>query len=64
MTVCYGPAGGGPPCVGNTDATGATNERGVPVTVRVQAQLNLIAASLLGMSSFTVEGSSTMLINN
>jgi Flp pilus assembly protein TadG len=63
-TVCYGPIGGSPPCVGNVSAPGASSDRGTPVTVRVQAQLNLISSGLLGMNSFTVEGNSTMLVNN
>jgi hypothetical protein len=59
VTVCYG-AG----CSGNTDATGATNARGTPVTVTVTSQVPLSAASLLGFSTFSVSGSSTMLVNH
>ncbi|HEX8939225.1 MAG TPA: TadE family protein [Candidatus Limnocylindrales bacterium] len=58
-TVCYG-AG----CSGDTDAAGATDARGTPVSVTVTSQLPLVVPSLLGFSSFTVSGSSTMLVNH
>ncbi len=59
VTVCYGAA-----CSGDTDATGATNARGTPVTVTVTSQLPLIVPSLLGLGTFSVSGSSTMLVNH
>jgi hypothetical protein len=58
-TVCYG-AG----CSGDTDAASADNRRGTPVTVAVSAQLDLLLPALIGSDSFTVGGSSTMLVNN
>lgn len=59
VTVCYG-AG----CSGNTDAATADNRRGTPVTVAVNAELDLVLPALLGRDSFTVSGNSTMLVNN
>ena len=59
VTVCYGTA-----CVGNTDTVGATNLRGTPVTVAMTSQLGLVAPAMLGMSSFTITGSSTMIVNH
>jgi Flp pilus assembly protein TadG len=63
VEVCYG-AG----CSGNTDidADGnpATNERGTPVTVTVHSTVNMAAGSLLGLGSFDVTSSSTMLVNH
>ena len=58
VTVCYGPD-----CTDNTD-TSTSNLRGTPVTVRVLAQLDLVAPRLIGMSGFTVQSSSTMLVSN
>jgi Flp pilus assembly protein TadG len=59
VTVCYG-AG----CTGDDSLPGATNQRGTPVTVRVTSVLPLVAPALLGMGSFTVTGTSTMLVSN
>ena len=59
VEVCYG-AG----CSGNTDAVGATNERGTPVTVTVHTVVNTGMTAILGISSFDVESSSTMLVNH
>ena len=59
VTVCYG-AG----CTGDTDATGGTNARGTPVTVTVTSQLPLTAPSLLGFSTVSVSGGTTMLVNH
>jgi hypothetical protein len=59
VTVCYGSG-----CVGNTDAAGATNVRGTPVTVTITSQLPLMVPALLGSSTYSVSGSSTMLVNH
>jgi len=59
VTVCYG-AG----CSGDTDAALATNARGTPVTVAISSQLPLTVPSLLGFSTFSISGSSTMLVNH
>jgi hypothetical protein len=59
ITVCYG-AG----CTGDTDAAGATNVRGTPVTVHVTSQVSLVAGSFLGLGNFSPSASSTMLINH
>ena len=59
VEVCYG-AG----CSGNTDAVGATNERGTPVTVTVHTVVNTGMTAILGLTSFDVESSSTMLVNH
>ena len=59
VEVCYG-AG----CSGNTDAPGATNERGTPVTVTVHTVINTGIVAILGLPSFDVESSSTMLVNH
>jgi hypothetical protein len=58
-TVCYGLG-----CTGDTDATGASNVRGTAVTVRMTSDVQLVTASFLGLGPFTVNGSSTMLINH
>jgi Flp pilus assembly protein TadG len=61
VTVCYGLG-----CSGNTDSTtgDGDNTRGNPVTVTVSSQLPLTVPSLLGFSTFSVSGSSTMLVNH
>lgn len=59
VQVCYG-AG----CSGNTDALGATNERGTPVTVTVHTVVRTGMVAILGLSSFDVESSATMLVNH
>jgi TadE-like protein len=51
-------------CSGNTDETGATNGRGSYVTVTVQATVPVLTGRLLGMSGFTVNAHSTVIINN
>jgi Flp pilus assembly protein TadG len=58
VQVCYG-AG----CTGDTDATGAGTVRGTPVTVTVTSHVDLVTAALLGFTSFTISGDSTMLVN-
>ena len=57
VTACYG-AG----CTGNTDT--ADNRRGTPITVTVTSQINLVAPSFVGITSFTVSGTSTMVVNH
>lgn len=59
VEVCYG-AG----CSGDTNALNATNKRGTPVTVTVSTTVHMGVAGLLGMSSFDVSSSSTMLVNH
>lgn len=57
VSVCYGTG-----CSGNTDT--GTNARGQPVTIVVTSTVNLATPAILGMSSFTLSGSSTMLVNH
>jgi hypothetical protein len=57
VTVCYGLN-----CTGNTDT--ATNARGTPITIVITSNVNLIVPSLLGRSSFSLSGNSTMLVNH
>ena len=59
VTVCYG-AG----CSGNIDVSGATDARGTPVTVHVQASLNLVTGSFIGQPNYTVSATTTMVVNN
>src|SRR3990170_4694191 len=58
VEVCYGEG-----CVGDTDNLGAANTRGTPVTVTVHTTVHMAAGSLLGITSFDVTSSSTMLVN-
>jgi lipid-binding SYLF domain-containing protein len=57
--VCYG-AG----CTGDTDADGATNVRGTPVTVTVISNVGLMTGALAGWPAFSLSSSSTMLVNH
>jgi hypothetical protein len=57
VEVCYGSG-----CTGNTDT--ATNARGTPVTVTVHTTVHMAAAGMLGLGSFDVTASSTMLVNH
>jgi len=61
VAVCYGVG-----CSGDTDSTtgDGNNARGNPVTVTVSSQLPLTVPALLGFSTFSVSGSSTMLVNH
>lgn len=64
VTVCYGPG-----CSGDTDvpvppSPTASNARGTPVSVVVSSSVPLVAGGLLGLGTFAVSGSSTMLVNN
>jgi len=51
-------------CTGNSDQSGATNARGTYVTVTIQMSVPVLTGSLLGMSGFTVNAHSTVLVNN
>lgn len=60
VTACYGTG-----CAGDTNADSATNNaRGTAVTVTVSSQVPMIVGSLLGLGSFDVSASSTMLVNH
>ena len=59
VEVCYGDG-----CSGDTDAAGATNARGTPVTVTVRSTVNMAAGGLIGFSGFGVVSTSTMRVNN
>ena len=63
VSVCYGIN-----CSGDTDTVDssgapATNARGVPVTVSVTSQVNLISSALLGRAGFGISSTTTMLVN-
>ncbi|HLX35185.1 MAG TPA: TadE family protein [Candidatus Limnocylindrales bacterium] len=51
-------------CSGDTDQSGVTNVRGTYVTVTVQSTVPILTGRLLGLSGFTVNAHSTVLINN
>lgn len=59
VTVCYGSG-----CSGDTDASGATNARGTPVTVTVSSQVTMIVGSIIGHKTFNVTSTTTMLVNH
>jgi hypothetical protein len=59
VEVCYGDG-----CSGDTDAIGATNVRGTPVTVTVRSTVDMAVPSIAGFDSFQVSSSSTMRVNN
>jgi hypothetical protein len=59
VTVCYGSG-----CTGDTDAIGATNARGTPVTVTVSSQVPMIMGNFLGLGTVNVSSTSTMLVNH
>jgi hypothetical protein len=61
VSVCYGQV---TTCSGDVDAPGATNARGTKVTVTVSNSVGLAAPSLLGLGTFNLSGSATMLVNN
>ena len=67
VTVCYSAvniANGSVRCSGDSDEAGAANARGNMVTVSVTSTVSLVTASLLGLGSYTISSSSTMMINN
>lgn len=51
-------------CSGDTDQSGATNNRGTYVTVTIQMSVPILTGKLLGLSGFTVNAHSTVLVNN
>ena len=61
VSVCYGNVTS---CVGDVDASGATNVRGTQVTVTVTATVGLAAPELFGLGPFSLSASSTMLVNH
>jgi Flp pilus assembly protein TadG len=58
ITVCYGTS-----CSGDTNST-STTIRGTSVTVTATSQIDLILPRLLGITTFTVAGTTTMLVNS
>jgi Flp pilus assembly protein TadG len=54
VTVCYG----------SGDTSTAFNKRGTEVTVSVTATVSTVAARIIGIETFTVSSTSTMLVNN
>jgi Flp pilus assembly protein TadG len=59
VTVCYGDG-----CSGSTDTTGATNARGTQVTVSASTTVQLVTASLLGMSQIALSSTTTMVVSH
>ena len=59
--VCYGVVTS---CTSDTDQLNATNARKTPVTVSVTSVVNLSVPSLVGFSGFSLQASSTMLVNH
>lgn len=61
VTACYSPD---PDhlCTGNADT--GDNRRGALVTVTVTSEVHLVTPAFLGMTSFTVSGTSTMVVNH
>ena len=57
VEVCYGDG-----CSGDTST--ARNDRGTPVTVTLHTTVEMAAGGLLGLGSFDVTSSSTMLVNH
>ena len=58
VEVCYGHG-----CSGNTDALGASSERGTPVTVTVRGSVSATTGALFGFGTIDVSGTTTMLVN-
>lgn len=59
--VCYGAV---TTCTSDTDAANATNARGMLVTVSVTSVVDLSVPSLVGFDGFSLQASSTMLVNH
>ena len=59
--VCYGVV---TTCTSDTDAANATNARGTQVTVSVTSVVDLSVPSLVGFEGFSLQASSTMLVNH
>jgi Flp pilus assembly protein TadG len=67
VEVCYSVvhyAQGSMGCSGNTDEPNADNKRGNLVTVTVTSHIPVLTGAVLGFGTFTVTGTSTVLINN
>ena len=75
VTACYYNPATTSSCSGDTDGAGATNARGMALTVVVSANLDLFSSALFQKAAwalgnkgvpatFAVAGSSTMLVNN
>ena len=62
VEVCYSTSTAD--CSGDTDASGATNARGTPVTVRVTSQVPMIVPKLVGINEIRVSATSTMLVSH
>jgi hypothetical protein len=58
VSVCYGSG-----CSGSTDALGATNGRGTPITVTVSSHVDLVTGQFIGLGNFSISGTSTMVVN-
>jgi len=61
ISVCYGSVA---TCTNDTDAAGATNARGMPVTVSIRTHVSLGAPSLLGLGPIGLFTSSTMIVSH
>lgn len=61
VTACYWRTNA---CSGDTDEAGASNARGMRVTVTVTARVPLIAPGLFGFRDISLSSSSTMLVNH
>jgi hypothetical protein len=61
ISVCYFHT---TPCSLDADEAGASNTRGGFVTVTATSTVQIITGSFLGMGSFAVSSSSTVIINN
>jgi len=58
ITVCYGTS-----CSGDTNAT-STTIRGTSVTVTASSSIDLILPRLIGITTFNISGTTTMLVNS
>ena len=58
ITVCYGTS-----CSGDTNSI-STTIRGTSVTVTAASSIDLILPRLLGISTFNINGTTTMLVNS
>jgi hypothetical protein len=61
VSVCYGDVAS---CVGDVDEVGATNDRGMQVTVTVTTRIGLAAPAIFGLGDFTLSATSPMLVNH
>ena len=59
ITVCYGVG-----CTGDVDATGATNVRGTPVTVKVTSTVTLVTGAIIGTGPMTMTHETTMTVSH